>query len=322
MNLNRFQAERQDRWRRLDDLVRRAGNRPERLGADTVRAMAGLYRAAAADLAYARSRFPGEPIVDRLEDIVGRARLVIYERHSPRTSIVEFATATYWRLVWERRWFVGLSAALLVVPGLFGYTFGFTDPDAAATYLPEGFLWVREAETTDQGYGAVGLAGFSLFVMTNNIFVTLLTFVTGLLAGIGTTWILLQNGFILGAVAGLAIEADNGGLLVAAVAGHGVLELSCIVVGGGAGLSLGRAILRPGRLTRVDSTRREALRALQIFLGTAAWLVVAGFMEGFLSRTGVGPWPVAIVGLVTGVVFWGLVAWRGAQKRAVDLAAR
>ncbi|MDH3303336.1 MAG: PH domain-containing protein, partial [Acidimicrobiia bacterium] len=186
MNLNRFQHERQDRWARLDRLVTTAGSRPEQIGPAAVRELATLYRAAAADLAYARQRYPGEAVVGRLENLVGRARLVVYERHSRRTSIVEFFGRGYWQLLWQRRWFVLLAGVLLFGPSVFGFLFGYSDPDAAATYLPEGFLWVRDAESTDQGLGTVGLAAFSLFVMTNNIFVTLLTFVLGIVWGVGT----------------------------------------------------------------------------------------------------------------------------------------
>src|SRR3954467_14490694 len=47
-----FQAERANGWSELDGMLRRAGDRPERLGADGVRRLGALYRSAAADLAF------------------------------------------------------------------------------------------------------------------------------------------------------------------------------------------------------------------------------------------------------------------------------
>jgi uncharacterized membrane protein len=53
------------------------------------------------------------------------------------------------------------------------------------------------------------------------------------------------------------------------------------------------------------------------------WLVVAGLVEGFVTgSTGHGLAGALVVGLGLGVVFWGLVAWRGRQSRARALAWR
>jgi uncharacterized membrane protein SpoIIM required for sporulation len=123
--------------------------------------------------------------------------------------------------------------------------------------------------------------------------------------------VLLQNGLIIGAVVGLGVAAGNTDLLIAALVGHGILELSCILVAGTAGLSLGRSILRPGRVTRRRSLVGEAGASMQIVAGTAPWLVLAGLLEGFLSRVGLGPVPVAVVGVGVGAIFWGLFVWRG-----------
>ncbi len=128
---------------------------------------------------------------------------------------------------------------------------------------------------------------------------------------IGSGFVVVNNGLILGAVTGLAIANDNWRVFLAAVMAHGVLELSCIVIGGAAGLSLGRAILRPGRLTRRESMAREARASVQMALGTAGWLVLAGFVEGFGSRTGLGWAVTTIMGSMLGLLFWGLVWWRG-----------
>ena len=73
-------------------------------------------------------------------------------------------------------------------------------------------------------------------------------------ARVGTLYVLLQNGVMLGVVAGLAIGSGNGRVFFELVTAHGVLELSCIVVSGAAGLRLGWAIIDPGQST----TRRGA----------------------------------------------------------------
>ena len=106
------------------------------------------------------------------------------------------------------------------------------------------------------------------------------TFAAGIAFGIGSAFLLLFNGVLLGVVGGLSIGAGNGRPFFELVTAHGVLELSCIVVAGAAGMSLGWSLLEPGRRTRLGSLRHEARNAVLLILGTAPWLVVAGLVEG------------------------------------------
>ena len=320
MKLPEFIETGDERWVRLADLV----DRHKKLTGAEVLIAADLYRSATADLAYARRRFPRDPVTDRLERLVVRARAVVYGGTGRREGVVGFFADTYWALIAERRRALGLAALLLVAPALLGVAWSVVSPETLVGVLPPEFLWVTAAESTDQGYGAAGLVGFSTFVLTNNIRVTLTAFAFGITYGIGTGWILVQNGVIFGALTGLAVASGNAKVFVAAVIAHGILELSCIVVAGAAGLSLGRAILRPGTRTRRESLGAEAVVAVQLALGTSVWLVLAGFVEGFASRTGLSWVPTSIIGVALGAIFWSLVWLRGsrlaAQRRASLLA--
>ena len=272
--------------------------------------LAHLYRAATADLGYVRRRFPSDPARDRLERLVVDARARVNQGGSARDRLVGFVVDGYWRLIWERRAAMALAALTLFLPALLGALWASVDPELA-NQLPPEFLWLTQAESTDQGYDSSQLVGFSTFVLTNNIRVTFMAFALGLTWGLGTVFSLGYNGLLLGAISGLAVANDNWRVLLAAIMAHGVLEISCIVIGGGAGLSLANAMLRPGQLTRRKSLEREARLAVQIALGTALLLVFAGFIEGFGSRTGLGWIPTTIFGVTSGVIFWGMVMWRG-----------
>jgi uncharacterized membrane protein SpoIIM required for sporulation len=328
MKLTTFVEERQARWERLESALAAAGRRPERLAPAEVLALARDYRAAAADLASARRHFPDDPMVANLERLVARARGVVYERPSRRANLVDLFADRYWLLLAERAGPLLLAGAMLAVPAVLSGVWAASDPETVATLLPAEFQWVAEAGTTDRGLGPLGLAGFSTFVFVNNIRVALLSFALGITWGIGTGLLLAYNGFILGGVGGLAIGAGNGSLLTAAVVGHGVLELTCIVVAGGAGLAVARAMLRPGHRTRRSALAAEAPVAMTIAAATAPWLVLAGLVEGYVSRVGLGPGPTTAIGVALGAVFWGLFWWRGwrpfraGQSRARDLAVR
>ena len=311
MNLDRFHATRGARWSELEDLVKRAGGKPERLGPDGVRRIGRLYRATAADLALARRTFPGDPVVARLERLTVAARQAVYAERSRRLSPIRFFSRDYWRRVRERPRLLLLAALLMIVPGVLGGLWAGEDPGAAIGLVPEAFLPTVESPGGDRGLSGAESGVFSSSVFTNNIQVAFMALAAGIALGLGTVLVLLYNGLILGVVFGLTIENGQGVPLVEQVASHGILELSCIVVAAAAGLRLGEAILRPGRRKRGDALVDEARGAVETVLGTAPWLVLAGFVEGFVSPRGIG-WVAAVaVGASLAAIFWTLVMVRG-----------
>jgi uncharacterized membrane protein SpoIIM required for sporulation len=320
MTLDHFLRNRSEAWSELDGLVRQAGRQAGRLGGDGVLRLGELYRSAAADLAFARRRWPGDPVVARLENLVARARHLVYASPRRRLSAVHFFATGYWRLVAERPILLGVSALLLFAPALLAAGWALDDPGAAGGLVPEEFRSVTEPRTegTDLGFTASEEAGFAAEIFTNNIRVTFVAFAGGMTAGVITALVLLFNGVLLGTVVGLAWGAGNGEPFVELVAAHGVLELSCIVVAGAAGLRLGWTIVDPGRLPRGTAVRREAKRAVLIALGTAPWLVLAGLVEGFLTPSGLGFVPALVIGFALGAVYWSLFVWRGLSKPVTD----
>src|SRR4051794_12251806 len=113
MNLERFTSARGDAWNELAGLLAEARRRPAKLGAVRVRRLGALYRSSAADLAIARRRFPGDPVVTRLEALVGAARQLVYAAPGRRESFLDFVRRGYWRLVLERPAALVVSAVLL-----------------------------------------------------------------------------------------------------------------------------------------------------------------------------------------------------------------
>jgi uncharacterized membrane protein SpoIIM required for sporulation len=315
-NLDDFVSQRSPTWAELERLLDRAGNRPSGLGADGVRRLGACYRASAADLALARRRFPGDAVVAQLERLVHRGRQAVYNSPSSRTSVWEFFSTGYWRRVRERKLILAIAFLCLAVPTLLGGYWAWRDPGPASGLVPAKYQSVTQPRTPGQSLGESvdQESAIASQIFTNNIGVTFYAFAGGLLLGLGTLYILLQNGVLLGVVGGLAIGAGNGRVFFELVTAHGVLELSCIIVSGTAGLRLGWAIIDPGTRPRGEALRREARAAIEIILGTAPWLVVAGLVEGFLTPAGTGLPFVLAVGFSLGAIYWGLVLWRGAPE--------
>jgi len=315
MRLDRFIAERSPDWRELELLVREAGRRPERLGPERVLRLGGLYRSAAADLARLRRQAPRSPETVRLEALVRQGRQAVYDARTRRRSLVRFFVTDYWRLIAARRKALLVAFVLLFGSAALAAVWGVHDPAAATGVVPHEFRPALQPGHPYRDLSPSQQAAFTSEVFTNNIQVTLVAFAGGITGGIATALALLYNGLLLGVIGGLMGQAGNGVGFIDLVTAHGVLELSCILVGGAAGLSLGWSIISPGLRTRRDSLQREAVEALLLVLGTAPWLVIAGIVEGNranLSEAGLGA--VIGTGVGLGVVYWGFVLWRGRSR--------
>jgi uncharacterized membrane protein SpoIIM required for sporulation len=314
MKLDRFLRSGEPEWKELASLSSRAKGRAERLGPDGVRRLSRLYRRAVADLALARRAFPHDPVIDRLENLVASARPLVYAAGDRRRSAWNFLSRDYWQLVRERPAALAISAAALLVPLALGGWWGYTDPAAAAGIVPNEFRVVMEPQepgSADRRLSVEQRLSFAGLIFTNNVRVSFLSFVTGMTAGVGTVLVLLYNGSFIGALTGIAVGAGGGSTFLELVLPHGVLELSCIIVAGSAGLRLGWALIDPGHRKRRDALADEAQPAVLIALGTAPWLVLAGMVEGILTPTGLGLGGASLLGLSLGIVYWSLVFTRG-----------
>ncbi|MCO5260890.1 MAG: stage II sporulation protein M [Crocinitomicaceae bacterium] len=131
-----------------------------------------------------------------------------------------------------------------------------------------------------------GQEQLSMFIniTTNNLKVALLTFFAGFFASIGTHILLFSNGVMLGA---FQYFFKLKGLLVTSFLGiwiHGAFEISTIVLAGGAGITMGNGWLFPKTFTRLQSFKIASIRGMKIMLSLIPFIIVAGFLESFVTR--------------------------------------
>jgi uncharacterized membrane protein SpoIIM required for sporulation len=322
MTPDAFAAERGDAWSALDAALREAGDRPEKLGPDGVRELGALYRAAAADLAFARRRFPRDPLTGRLEALVVRGRASVYARAGRRRSVWRFLLRGYWRRLAERPAILLAAWLCLLVPAAAGAAWAAGDPATAAGLVPGEFQAAADPPASGRDYSPGEGAEFSAAVMTNNIRVTLVAFAGGIAFGVPTVLSIVFNGLLVGVLGGLAVGGGHGAAFLRLISSHGPLELSCIVCGGVAGLRMGWALIRPGPRRRGTALRAEARPAIEIAAGTAPFLVICGLCEGFLTGPGLPLAVQTLIGVTLFCAYWGLVLLRGRQSTARALARR
>jgi len=123
-----------------------------------------------------------------------------------------------------------------------------------------------------------------LFITTNNIRVSFFAFVAGILLSGGSILLLLSNGIMLGAFQFFFYQK---GLLLTSVFSiwvHGTLEITSIIIAGCAGIVMGNSILFPGSYPRGYSFRKGAAHGVKIIISLVPFFVIAGFLEGFVTR--------------------------------------
>lgn len=317
--IDQFVHTRRQRWQQLEGLLARGrGRQGARLSAAELEDLGRLYRQATSDLAIARRDFPRDRVTRYLESLVSRAHPIVYRPEGGQLATVgHFFTTGYPRAFRESGRYIAAAFALFAVPFLFAFGLSLAEPTAARVVLPDspfveqverGETWL-EIERTER-------APTASFIATNNIQVSFLAFAGGALFGLGTVFVMVNNGLSIGAVAGLAGNYGLGDDLGSFVSPHGGIELTVIFIAGGAGLLIGDAMLRPGLLTRRQSLVRAGQRAIYLVFGCVPLLLIAGLFEGFVSPSGLpdaGKYLVGAVNLAW-LYAWLLGAGRGGQR--------
>jgi len=121
-------------------------------------------------------------------------------------------------------------------------------------------------------------------IFVNNIKVDFITFFSGIFMAIGSLFIMIINGVMVGVFQYFFIEKGLFWESFLAIWTHGTLEISAIILSGGAGLTLGKGLLFPGTHSRFQALKVSGMNGLKIIMGVAPVTLIAAFIEGFLTR--------------------------------------
>jgi uncharacterized membrane protein SpoIIM required for sporulation len=308
-SLSHFTASRQQSWTELERLLARSeGNGLRTLNAEQIEVLARGYRSVVSDLAIARRDFPNDQLTLWLNGLASRAHLRLYRAPAPSwRRFGQFFWTDFARRFRAAGPYLVASGLLLFGPAVLAYIGALFDPTLREALVPAPLRSVMESGHTWTDIQPQLRLGVATVIFTNNIQVAFFSFAGGVLFGLGTVYVLVNNGLMLGAVLGAAQYYGVGVLLGSFVSPHGYLELTCIVISGAAGLMLGDALLRPGLLMRREALARAARRAVELVAGAAPVLVVAGLIEGFVSPSEVPTQLKLAIGPLTGLVLYALL---------------
>lgn len=267
-----------------------------RTGQD-VRAFAARFREVSADLARARTYgVPPEPLA-MLERAVAAGHDALYGGHrGQRVSFLDLLGHQFPAAVVRQRRYVLAAALCFTAPAVVGFAMLRQRPAAAYEVMPDVMLARAESGRQEQAQGRGYAQAPSPFlplvatgIIANNVQVAAGAFAFGITFGIGTILVLLGNGLFFGASLGVFANYGLADWILTFVVGHGVLELTAIMIAGGGGLAIAHALIAPGDRLRRDAIVEAGRPALLMLGAAASLLVLAGTIEGFLSSSAAPP---------------------------------
>lgn len=269
------------KWEEFEELLLTSSTDPDRLS--------DLFIQVTDDLAFASTQYPDSRTYSYLNGLASKIHAKIYKNKSEdrkrfvyfwKTEVPLVVAKSHKKLLYA---FIIFSVSIII-----GIVSQNSETDFVRIILGDNYVNMT-LENIEKGdvlavYGR-GSQMDSFFAITfNNVKVSFFAFAAGLLVSLGSGFLLFQNGVMVGTFFTFLGQQGYMNEAFKVVMLHGTLELSAIVIAGGAGFVMGNSILFPGTYSRMASFKRGAIEGLKIVMGLMPVFILAGFIEGFFTR--------------------------------------
>ena len=274
-----FLRQNQARWQQYEQPT--AGVHPDELAARFV--------ALTDDLAYAQTFYPASPTAAYLNGLTGQLHQRLYaNKRASNGRFVRFWAMELPLVMARHQRTLAFTALLFVLFTALGALSAALDDSFVRVVLGDNYV-NQTIENIRKGdpmavYKQEGETLMFLGITANNVYVALNIFALGATLGIGTLVQMFRTGMMLGSFQYFFYHYDVLRASVLTIWIHGTLEISAVVVAGAAGFVLAQGLLFPGTYTRTAALRQSARDGLKMAVGLVPIFVVAGFLEGFVTR--------------------------------------
>lgn len=303
MKETQFIKQNKEKWHSFELILEQEFATPEQLK--------DVYIQVTDDLSYARTFYPNRSVRVYLNSLSKNVynRINTYKK-TKKSKIISFWTDDLPRLVYESRSAFRLSFFVFVGAMLIGAFSSAMDPEFVRTILGDFYVDMTLDNIKDgdpmRVYKDSKELGMSIGITFNNLMVAFLTFLMGIFYLIGSIGVLVSNGVMVGSFQYFFYE--QGFLLESflTIWMHGALEISAIVIAGAAGITMGQGLVFPGTYSRIKAFQISAKRGLKIMVGITPIFILAGFIEGYLTRHTEMPNILRAIFIIAcfGFVFW------------------
>ena len=247
------------------------------------------------DLSFARTQYPDSRVTQYLNQLASKIHLEIYKnKKENRNRIITFWKFDVPLVMYAARKQMLYSFVLFMIACVVGVVSTLYDDTFVRLILGDYYVNMTLENIQSGNATAVYSTGEEInmfFTITlNNVMVAVRTFVFGLFTSVLSGLVLLYNGIMVGTFLTFFYQHNQLAESAPVVMLHGTIELSSIVIAGGAGFLLGNSFLFPGTYSRLASFRIGAVKGLKIVIGLVPFFIVAGFIESFITRYSIMHW--------------------------------
>jgi len=252
--------------------------------------LASYYIQLTNDLSYAQTYYPESKTLLYLNSLASQAHQKIYiTKKESKNKIISFWRYEFPLFFYQYQKTLLYTFLIFMSAVIIGVVSTLNDDSFIRLILGDSYVNMT-IENIEKGepmavYKSGSNIGSFLGITINNIRVAIIAFALGVFFSVGTIYVLFSNGIMLGAF--ITFFYNNGILeKTSTVWLHGTIEISVIVIAGCAGLVMGNSFLFPKTYSRRVAFMKGAKDGLKIVVSTIPFFIIAGFIEGFITRYG------------------------------------
>ncbi len=277
-----FVKQNKDKWLKFENVI----TNKDQIHPDE---LSNLYIEVTDHLSYAQTFYPKSKTLEYLNYLASQSHQIIYKtKRESSKRFITFFTKEFPLLMYTYQKQLLIAFLTFFLFTIIGAYSAAHDGAFVRSILGDGYvnMTLSNIEKGDPMavYKEQGELNMFLGITINNIRVAMYAFIFGILFSVGSLMIIMRNAIMLGSFQYFFFEQGVGWESVRTIWIHGTIEISVIIIAGCAGMVLGNSILFPGTYTRLASFKKGMKNGLKIVVSTVPLFIVAGFLEGFVTR--------------------------------------
>ncbi len=277
-----FISQNKEYWLKVEQII--SGK-----SAFTPDSLIAVYNKLLNDLSFAKTYYPKSKLITYLDYLSSNIHLRVYKRKKHDFSrIGSFFFQEVPLLCYKYRKFIYFAFILFFVLLIIGVLSAIKDEGYVRMVMGNGYV-DETIENIENGnpvsiYKSGSDWGSFVGIAINNLRVGAMMYLSGLLLGLGTFYILFNNAIMVGAFQTM-FHLHN--VLWKSVQGiwiHGAMEIFGMVIEAAMGFALAASFMFPGTFTRLKSFSIGFKNTFKIYLSTTPFTIFAAFLEGYVTR--------------------------------------
>ena len=251
--------------------------------------LSSMYINLVSDLSFAQTYYPKSKATLYLNHLSTRIFQKIYKtRRIEQNRLLYFFKTEVPLVIYQYRRYLFYAFAFFFLFVSIGALSFHYNKEFVSTILPEGYINMTLENIKKGGamdvYKGGSNWGSTIGITFNNLMVGAKLYVFGIFGGVGTLVALLYNSVMLGTFQYLFYEHGAFNDSLRGIWLHGTFEIFSMVIEAMAGLVLGASLLFPKTFSRFNSLKIGMKDSLKIFVSTIPFTIVAGIIEGYVTR--------------------------------------